>query len=341
MRQRAFLMLRYGLIVGKFAPLHLGHEALIHFARQHCDQLLLLSYTSQALSHSTLRRQWLKAAFPWAQVCVLDAARLASWPELQLPDDFASDNVQREFVRQVLLRLGFRPDCVFSSESYGPGFAAYLSTATHPVQHIAFDPDRQQFPISATQIRNNPQQAKQWLSARVYQDFMLPDVQCIALLGGESSGKSTLAKRLADEFATLYAAEYGRELWQAKDGQLEYADLLVIAQTQIQREQQLQTQARQYLFCDTTPLSTLFYSQAMFAKVDPQLLQLAQRTYSFTFLLAPDFAFVQDGTRQGDAFRQRQHLWHEQQLIKRGVAYTLLTGTIAQRVQQVIAVLRM
>ena len=32
-----------GLVVGKFAPLHLGHERLIRQAREQCEQLVLLS----------------------------------------------------------------------------------------------------------------------------------------------------------------------------------------------------------------------------------------------------------------------------------------------------------
>lgn len=33
-----------GLVVGKFAPLHLGHEWLIRQAQQQCEQLVLLSW---------------------------------------------------------------------------------------------------------------------------------------------------------------------------------------------------------------------------------------------------------------------------------------------------------
>ena len=34
-----------GLVVGKFAPLHLGHEWLIEQSASHCEHLLLLSYS--------------------------------------------------------------------------------------------------------------------------------------------------------------------------------------------------------------------------------------------------------------------------------------------------------
>ncbi len=36
---------RRGLVVGKFCPLHLGHELLINRARSQCDDLIVLSYT--------------------------------------------------------------------------------------------------------------------------------------------------------------------------------------------------------------------------------------------------------------------------------------------------------
>ena len=36
---------RLGLVVGKFAPFHHGHELVIHTARECCEQVLVLGYS--------------------------------------------------------------------------------------------------------------------------------------------------------------------------------------------------------------------------------------------------------------------------------------------------------
>jgi len=155
----------------------------------------------------------------------------------------------------------------------------------------------------------------------------------------ESTGKSTLAARLATEYGTGYVAEYGRELWEAKAGRLERDDLRLIAEEQVAREEKAAERAVRFLFCDTTPLTTRFYAEEMFGVVDPAVERLAGREYAHVFLCAPDFPFVQDGTRRDAAFRQRQHAWYERELARRGAAYDVLIGTVEERCARVRAVL--
>ena len=53
---------RTGLVVGKFAPLTRGHEALIEHALSQCEELIVLSYTSAdygKYSDPDLRERWL------------------------------------------------------------------------------------------------------------------------------------------------------------------------------------------------------------------------------------------------------------------------------------------
>ena len=156
------------------------------------------------------------------------------------------------------------------------------------------------------------------------------------ILGGESSGKSTLARALAGALGTCQVPEYGRELWVQQGGRLDFDDLLRIAEVQIEREERLRTQAVCWLVCDTSPLTTLGYSHWMFGRADPRVVALAARPYERVLLCAGDFDFVQDGTRQGEAFRRRQNRWYEQELDRRGWAFTCLSGSLLQRVEQVL-----
>jgi NadR type nicotinamide-nucleotide adenylyltransferase len=189
------------------------------------------------------------------------------------------------------------------------------------------DRDRRTVPISATELRRNPWRQWEFLPPPVARTL----VKRIALLGGESSGKTALAARLADELHTSWAPEYGRELWEARGGALGYEDLTRIAREQIRREELALETARGFLFCDTSPLTTLFYSLEMFGRAEAELQLAARRKYAIVVLCAPDFPFVQDGTRRDEAFRRRQHVWYETQLADRGVAYVTARGSLDDR----------
>lgn len=55
-----------GLVVGKFAPLHLGHEWLIQQAQAQCEQVVLLSWARPELAgcEPERRANWLRLRFP-------------------------------------------------------------------------------------------------------------------------------------------------------------------------------------------------------------------------------------------------------------------------------------
>lgn len=332
---------RRGLVVGKFCPLHLGHEWLIGQALAQCAEVIVLSYSEPGFpGYEAERREgWIKARFPAVQTVVLDppclaalckAAGIAKPPSL--PPDAAPDDDHRHFVAWLCLNLlGKTVDAVFTSEDYGDGFARVLAAYFgHPVAHVCVDKARQRVPVSGRQIRADPHAWRQYLSPEVYAGL----VRRVAILGGESTGKTTLSHALAERLGTRWAPEYGRERWEAKGGQLDYEDMLHIAQTQVGREERLAQEAHEWLVCDTTPLTTLFYCQTLFGQASGELHRLAERAYDLTLLCAPDFGFVQDGTRQGAAFRVKQHAWFLAELAGRGGEFQLITGTPAQRLAQ-------
>jgi NadR type nicotinamide-nucleotide adenylyltransferase len=328
-----------GLVVGKFSPLHLGHELLIRRAMDECESTVIISYSFPELPgcEAWKREQWLRTRFPEAQVLVLDGERYA------LPHNDANALIHREFVGHLCVDLlGKAVDAVFTSEGYGDGFATELERyftarlgSVFPVAHVNVDQARKTVPVSGTLVRSNPHAHRMLLAPEVYASF----VETVCFLGGESSGKSTMAETMAARMETVWVAEYGRELWVDKVGDLVFGDMVRIAKVQQQREDLLRGQARRYLFCDTSALTTLLYSREMFGGADAMLERMAHRTYDHIFLCAPDFEFVQDGTRRDAGFRQRQHAWYVDELARRAVPYVLLAGTLEQRVGTVLSLL--
>jgi len=334
-----------GLVVGKFSPLHRGHELVINRALNESEQVFLLSYSKPELPscEATRRDKWLAAIFPNAHHLAVTDERLSQWMKsaegpLEIPANDADETVHRRFCGFLCQQIfGVTVDAVFTSEDYGDGFAEELTKyfrerepSCSIVKHVQVDRKRKKVPISGTLLRQDIHAYREWLSPLVYASF----VKRVCLLGGESSGKSTLAEALAREFKTPYVAEYGRELWDEKSGALAFDDMRHIAEVQIEREESATMHANRFVFCDTTPLTTLFYSKHMFGKADPTLERLAGREYDFTILCAPDFSFVQDGTRQSEDFRMQQHEWYRNELVKREIFYQLATGSVDARVSQ-------
>ncbi|MBM9915498.1 MULTISPECIES: AAA family ATPase [Stenotrophomonas] len=330
-----------GLVVGKFCPLHLGHERLIEFASTRCAQLLVIGWSQPGFAgYSAERRErWLRLRFPQATIVVLDDARLAAMCEQQgvpvreLPQDSDDEQVQRAFTAWLCMTLFGGPvQAVFTGEDYGDGFAQAL--AAHfgaPVRHERLERTLDIGQACGTQLRADPHVHRHSLSADVYAAY----VQRVAFIGGESSGKTTLAQVLAERLGTAWVPEFGRTLWEQQGGELRAQDLLRIAATQPQHEDQAAPHAHRWLFCDTTPLVTLGYSGWMFGTAPEPLQRAAARAYDLLFLCAPDIPFEQDGTRVGEDFRLRQHAWYLQQLQAGGVEYVLLEGDLETRIARV------
>ena len=161
----------------------------------------------------------------------------------------------------------------------------------------------------------------------------------IAVVGGESTGKSTLVASLGRHYGEPCVAEYGRTLWEAQGGHTDYDDLLRIGIRHVADEEAATTTARRCIFVDTTPLTTLWYSIDGYGHADPALVELSWRPYDLTLVCAPDFAFVQDGTRSSEDFRLRHDRWIRATLQARGIAYVDVRGTVEARLAETSALI--
>lgn len=168
-------------------------------------------------------------------------------------------------------------------------------------------------------------------------------VRRIAILGAESTGKSTLADALARRHGTLWVPEYLREFVDTEQRVPFEDDQSGIARTQLAREDALARDPRvdSFLFCDTTPLMTAVYSRIYWGRVPAALLALeAAHDYALTVVAAPDLPWVPDGLmRDSDEVRQRVHAQLLAVLRERGIGYVMVEGGLEERVARVEALL--
>lgn len=153
--------MKRGLTIGKFAPLHKGHQMLIELALKETDELVVIVY--DAPSHTSIplyiRASWIKKLYP-------DVVVIEAW---NVPKDVGwTDEIQQKHEDYVLSLLeGVSIDAFYSSEAYGFRMSKALGC-----KNIVVDLGRHTIAISGTKIRENIFQNRHYLEPIVYSDFI-------------------------------------------------------------------------------------------------------------------------------------------------------------------------
>lgn len=169
-------------------------------------------------------------------------------------------------------------------------------------------------------------------------------IKKIVFLGGPSTGKTTLCEALAEKFNTITVPEYGREYWQEHqvNRRLTPEQLLHIAQTQNQWEDQASIQASEFLFCDTSAFTTWHFAMHYHQQALPALEQLAKecwQRYDLVVLCGDDIPYDDTWERSGDANRHEFQTFLCQYLTEHKIEYVEIKGSVKQRVARVLEAL--
>ena len=159
----------------------------------------------------------------------------------------------------------------------------------------------------------------------------------ICLFGPESSGKSTLSRKLAQHYNAPLVPEYARaylqKLWDEEQKICRPKDLLPIAYGQINLENIAAQQAEQLLFCDTDLLTTHTYSLTYYDGWSPDILReyALKNTYDLYLLTYIDTPWVQDDLRDRPERRLEMFQLFENALIENNKPFVLVKGSENQR----------
>ncbi len=132
----------------------------------------------------------------------------------------------------------------------------------------------------------------------------------IAIVGPESSGKSTIAQQLANHFQTNMVPEYARAYIKRINRPYTEEDLLEIAKGQIALEEKLAKETEGILICDTTLLVIKIWSEVKFGRCDPWIQKrFLNNFYSCYFLCDIDIPWEEDPQREHPDPEQRSDLF--------------------------------
>lgn len=159
----------------------------------------------------------------------------------------------------------------------------------------------------------------------------------ITTIGPESSGKTTIAKAIADHFDEYFTPEYARIYLTLYGPEYTFEDLDIMAKGQLDLEQEYLSIAKKYLISDTNLLTYEIWSKYKYGKLSPFISKhLTSIDDNFYLLCAPDFAWEEDPLRENPEDRDEIFNLYEENLKSSQCHYIVLKGSHELRLEYVL-----
>lgn len=320
----------HALVLGKFYPPHNGHHHLIETAAARSERttvtVLAASSETIPLAH---RVRWLTETHTAPGIRIIGDLD-------DHPMDFDSDEIWSlhvELTKAVLARRAIADgepekagvDVVFSSEKYGDELARRLGA-----HHVLVDLDRITHPVSGTAVRTDPLANWHHLAPATQRGLG----RKVVVVGAESTGTTTLSRRLADHFRAPWIPEYGREHTELKlRAALSFdpdatPDRLVwtlgdFEDVAHEQERRIQAETAPLVIADNDAFAATVWGERylgfrpnLFTGTEPDLYLLTDHA---------GVPFEQDGWRDGEHLREWMTDLFERELTQRGVPWLKVT----------------
>ena len=145
-----------GFTIGKFAPLHKGHQLVLETAIKEMDEVYCIIYDTDIIDIDVKQRaEWIKKLYPKIHILyAYDSPK-------QYGLDEKSVNIQMKYLSNLIKEIPVTH--FYSSELYGEKVADYLK-----IKNRLVDLEKKSIPINATKIRDNYEDNKNYLENLVY-----------------------------------------------------------------------------------------------------------------------------------------------------------------------------
>lgn len=170
-------------------------------------------------------------------------------------------------------------------------------------------------------------------------------IKKIAVIGPESTGKSSLCEQLAQHYNTRWVPEYARTYLLDHGMNYSYQDLLTIAKGQLAWEDKYFDELKSLtidhspLFIDTNMYVMKVWCEFVFGRCHDWILhQIAQREYDLYLLCNTDLPWVKDELREYPDLESRQKLFHiyKDIMINQPVPWIEISGDYSQRFSKAV-----
>lgn len=299
-----------GYYGGKFLPFHKGHLKCIFEASRMVDILfVVIGYDDvwdKKLCKNT-KFNWVdnKTREKWVSEAVKDFPNIRVLSKYERrSDDYMNDESVVQSNLELLEAVGGKIDICFSSE---PSYEEYFAKVQPNSKHVVLDAERSQINISATQIREDGV-FKHWdlLPRSVQKDY----VKKVCIIGTESTGKTTLCKKLSQLYNTNWVEEYGRAYYEKLGnchGIMKEKELEKIAYAHNYKIDEAIENANKVMFVDTDNIYTQFFVIEQFGRDNTFIDDLVSRNHDEIDLylyLKPVIPHELDGMRQTKSNKQ-------------------------------------
>lgn len=333
---------KVGVCAGKYFPPHRGHlNAIIHASTQ-VERLYVVvsdnaNFTDRKCKEAhlpmmdlKLRAKWLSQelqGFNHIKVLIIDESNIPEYPD-------GWDEWSKLLIKAVPEKF----DVLFGGE---PEYKEVNDKYFPDTIYVLFDPKRDRYPISGTEIRMNP--LKHW-------DYILGSARPffakkILIAGSESCGKSTITKYLAKIYYTSWSEEigryYSRDYLGGNESVWTIEDFEKICQLQYDQDMKALSTANKITFYDTDAVVTQFYCEVYTGKKNPTIEKwIDPSRYDAVFLFTPDVTWVDDGQRfmAEDSLRWRNHDKIKEAYIQHGFKNIIeISGSYSERLDKAMS----
>ena len=325
---------KVGMYGGSFDPLHIGHIHDIIRGAAMCEELyVVISWCEGRESTSKeLRYRWILNSIkhlPNVYILMVEDKAVSK-------EEYNTDYYWENGAKDIKNAIGKPIDIVFCGSDY---LGTNRFESLYCPESIVHYFDRKEVPISSTEIRewalNNwdyiPSVCKPYYTKKVL------------ILGGESTGKSTLVENLALAYNTNFVSEVGRDTCAYAGGEELMIDEDLYENLLRQKVNVMDNikHSNRIIFVDTDCLTTLFYAKFLLndnTKEYNNCLDLAKsinniNEWDLVLFLEPDVDFVQDGTRSEEIHNNRVKYSNQikEILDKNNIKYHCIDGDYLNR----------
>ena len=151
--------MKIGFTIGKFAPLHKGHQYLIEKGLKEMDEFYVIVYETSVMDIPVEQRaSWIRELYPNVHIL------LAKNPPSQYGLDEESIKIQMDYLKKIIKDIPVTH--FYNSEPYGKFIAKDLQ-----IEEVQVDRHREKYAISGTKIRKNVNENKQYIEEIVYKEL--------------------------------------------------------------------------------------------------------------------------------------------------------------------------